>query len=129
MAIHTALCDFLGTKHPIMLAGMGGVSYAELAAAMCNAGGYGVLGMAGTSPDTLRQVVEATLTKLPKVQGGSGLSLAQATAKIFANAEKAAKKAGDVGVTLERLLLATALGAARSAAPTSSAPPIRAQAS
>ena len=51
MAIHTALCDFLGTKHPIMLAGMGGVSYAELAAAMCNAGGYGVLGMAGTSPD------------------------------------------------------------------------------
>ncbi|MEO1322846.1 MAG: nitronate monooxygenase, partial [Pseudomonadota bacterium] len=38
MAIHTPLCDFLGTKHPIMLAGMGGVSYAELAAAMCNAG-------------------------------------------------------------------------------------------
>lgn len=51
MGIHTTLCDFLGTKHPIMLAGMGGVSYAELAAAMCNAGGYGVLGMAGTSPD------------------------------------------------------------------------------
>lgn len=51
MGIHTSLCDFLGTQHPIMLAGMGGVSYAELAAAMCNAGGYGVLGMAGTSPD------------------------------------------------------------------------------
>ncbi|MEM7458431.1 MAG: nitronate monooxygenase [Pseudomonadota bacterium] len=51
MGIHTSLCDFLGTKHPIMLAGMGGVSYAELAAAMSNAGGYGVLGMAGTSPD------------------------------------------------------------------------------
>lgn len=51
MGIHTPLCDFLGTKHPIMLAGMGGVSYAELAAAMSNAGGYGVLGMAGTSPD------------------------------------------------------------------------------
>jgi len=51
MGIHTPLCDFLGTKHPIMLAGMGGVSYAELAAAMCSAGGYGVLGMAGTSPE------------------------------------------------------------------------------
>ncbi len=51
MGIHTPLCDFLGTRHPIMLAGMGGVSYAELAAAMCNAGGYGVLGMAGTSPE------------------------------------------------------------------------------
>ena len=51
MGIHTSLCDFLSIKHPIMLAGMGGVSYAELAAAMSNAGGYGVLGMAGTSPD------------------------------------------------------------------------------
>ena len=51
MGIRTPLCDFLGTQHPIMLAGMGGVSYAERAAAMCNAGGYGVLGMAGTSPD------------------------------------------------------------------------------
>lgn len=55
MPIRTALCDFLGVEHPIMLAGMGGVSYAELAAAMCNAGGYGVLGMAGTSPDFIAQ--------------------------------------------------------------------------
>ncbi|MEQ8558644.1 MAG: nitronate monooxygenase [Henriciella sp.] len=51
MSIRTPLCDFLGVEHPIMLAGMGGVSYAELAAAMSNAGGYGVLGMAGTTPD------------------------------------------------------------------------------
>ena len=51
MTIKTPLCDFLGVKYPIMLAGMGGVSYAELAAAMSNAGGYGVLGMAGTTPD------------------------------------------------------------------------------
>lgn len=55
MGIHTALCDFLDIKHPIMLAGMGGVSYAELAAAMSNAGGYGVLGMAGTSPDFIAE--------------------------------------------------------------------------
>ncbi|MCR9223452.1 MAG: nitronate monooxygenase [Hyphomonas sp.] len=58
MGIHTPLCDFLGTKHPIMLAGMGGVSYAELAAAMCNAGGYGVLGMAGTSPEFIESQME-----------------------------------------------------------------------
>ena len=55
MGIHTPLCDFLGIQHPIMLAGMGGGSYAELAAAMCNAGGYGVLGMAGTSPDFIAE--------------------------------------------------------------------------
>jgi enoyl-[acyl-carrier protein] reductase II len=37
-----------------MLAGMGGVSYAELVAAVSNAGGYGVLGMAGRNPDFIR---------------------------------------------------------------------------
>jgi len=47
MTIHTPLCDMLKIKYPIMLAGMGGVSYAELAAAVSNAGGFGTLGMAG----------------------------------------------------------------------------------
>ncbi len=55
MTLHTPLCDLLGVKHPIMLAGMGGVSYAELAAAVSNAGGYGVLGMAGRGPDFIRE--------------------------------------------------------------------------
>src|SRR6188768_687556 len=54
MTLHTPLCDLLGVEHPILLAGMGGVSYAPLAAAVSNAGGYGVLGMAGTSPDFIR---------------------------------------------------------------------------
>ena len=51
MGIRTPLNELLKTEHPIMLAGMGGVSYAELCAAMCNAGGYGVLGMAGTNAE------------------------------------------------------------------------------
>jgi len=55
MSIHTPLCDLLEVKYPIMLAGMGGVSYAELAAAVSNAGGYGVLGMAGRGPDFIRE--------------------------------------------------------------------------
>lgn len=55
MGLHTPLCDLLGVKHPVMLAGMGGVSYAELAAAVTNAGGYGVLGMAGQGPDFIRE--------------------------------------------------------------------------
>jgi enoyl-[acyl-carrier protein] reductase II len=55
MTLHTPLCDLLGAPHPIMLAGMGGVSYAELAAAVSNAGGYGVLGMAGRGPDFIRE--------------------------------------------------------------------------
>lgn len=55
MSLRTPLCDLLGIEHPILLAGMGGVSYAELAAAVSNAGGYGVLGMAGTQPDFIRE--------------------------------------------------------------------------
>jgi enoyl-[acyl-carrier protein] reductase II len=55
MTLRTPLCDLLGIEHPIMLAGMGGVSYAELAAAVSEAGGYGVLGMAGRTPDFIRE--------------------------------------------------------------------------
>jgi enoyl-[acyl-carrier protein] reductase II len=54
MGLRTPLCDLLGVEKPIMLAGMGGVSYGELVAAVSNAGGYGVLGMAGRSPDFIR---------------------------------------------------------------------------
>ena len=60
MGLHTPLCDLLGVEHPILLAGMGGVSYAPLAAAVSNAGGYGVLGMAGTSPDFIRDQMRQT---------------------------------------------------------------------
>ncbi len=63
--------------------------------------------MSGASPDSLDTAIKALLDKLPKVQGGSGLSLSKAAAKTFAVAEKTAKDAGDAFVTLERLLLAT----------------------
>lgn len=54
MTLRTPLCDLLGVEHPIMLAGMGGVSYASVCAAVSEAGGYGCLGMAGRSPDEIR---------------------------------------------------------------------------
>src|SRR6201996_5809586 len=67
MTLHTPLCDLLKVQHPIMLAGMGGVSYAELAAAVSNAGGYGVLGMAGRDPGFIREEMRKvrTLTDKP----------------------------------------------------------------
>jgi ATP-dependent Clp protease ATP-binding subunit ClpB len=70
--------------------------------------------MAGGNVDALQTRLERDLDRLPKVQGGSGLTLSQPVAKIFANAEKAAKAAGDAFVTVERLLLATALNADKS---------------
>jgi len=48
------LCDLLGVAHPIMLAGMGGVSYAEVCAAVSSAGGFGSLGMAGVPVKMIR---------------------------------------------------------------------------
>ncbi len=63
--------------------------------------------MAGASPDVVTAAVAKTLDKLPRVEGGSGLSLSKAATKVFAIAEKSAKDAGDAFVTLERLLLST----------------------
>lgn len=45
--LHTRLCDVLGIEHPIISAPMGGSATAELAAAVSNAGGFGLIG--GTS--------------------------------------------------------------------------------
>ena len=42
--MRTRLTDLLAIDHPVMLAGMGGVSYAPLAAAVSEAGGFGCLG-------------------------------------------------------------------------------------
>lgn len=54
MTIRTPICDMLGVDYPILLAGMGGVSYAEICAAVSNAGGFGTLGMAGRPHDEIR---------------------------------------------------------------------------
>lgn len=67
MTLSTPLCDMLKIKYPIMLAGMGGVSYAELCAAVSEAGGFGTLGMAGVRPTEIRDQMRKvrTLTKKP----------------------------------------------------------------
>lgn len=43
--LHTPLCDVLDCRYPILLAGMGGVARHQLATAVSQAGGFGVLGM------------------------------------------------------------------------------------
>ncbi|MFM7069812.1 MAG: NAD(P)H-dependent flavin oxidoreductase [Actinomycetes bacterium] len=42
--MRTRLTDLLGIEHPVMLAGMGGVSYHQVVAAVSAAGGFGCLG-------------------------------------------------------------------------------------
>jgi nitronate monooxygenase len=57
--LHTPLCDLLGCEAPVLLAGMGGVSRWELAAAVANAGGYGMLGMVREDPALIAAEVTA----------------------------------------------------------------------
>ena len=52
--MHTRLTEILGIEHPVMLAGMGGVSYAPLVAAVSDAGGYGCLGASTMGIDEMR---------------------------------------------------------------------------
>ncbi|MEJ6684462.1 MAG: nitronate monooxygenase family protein [SAR86 cluster bacterium] len=60
MKLHSPLCDLFGIEYPIVLAGMGGASTPELAAAVSNAGGLGVLGAAACQPEQLREWIQRT---------------------------------------------------------------------
>ena len=55
MSFRTPICDLFGIEKPIFLAGMGGVAFAEVCAAVSEAGGYGTLGMAGMGPEQIRE--------------------------------------------------------------------------
>lgn len=55
MSIKTPICDLFGVEKPIFLAGMAGVAYAEVCAAVSEAGGFGTLGMATLPPEDIRQ--------------------------------------------------------------------------
>lgn len=58
--MRTRLTEILDIEHPVMLAGMGGVSYAELAAAVSNAGGFGCLGASTMQDDEFDAQLTAT---------------------------------------------------------------------
>jgi enoyl-[acyl-carrier protein] reductase II len=58
--LRTRLTDILEIDHPVMLAGMGGVSYSALAAAVSNAGGFGCLGASTMGRDKMNLEIEAT---------------------------------------------------------------------
>lgn len=60
MAFKRRVCEMLGIKYPILLAGMGGASVPRLAAAVSNAGGLGVLGAAACPPEQLREWIRET---------------------------------------------------------------------
>jgi len=73
---------------------------------------------AGGDSRAVHRAVEASLAKLPKVEGqGAGqIYMAPETARVFDQAEAIAEKAGDSFVTVERMLMALALAKGTDAA-------------
>jgi NAD(P)H-dependent flavin oxidoreductase YrpB (nitropropane dioxygenase family) len=70
MAIRTRITDLLGIEHPIVQGGMMWVGRAELAAAVSNAGGLGILtGLTQPTPDDLRREIDRCRTMTDKPFG------------------------------------------------------------
>ncbi|MEJ6512813.1 MAG: nitronate monooxygenase [Actinomycetota bacterium] len=65
--MRTRLTDLLEIEHPVMLAGMGGVSYYELVAAVSEAGGFGCMGASTMNLDRMVQQMQSVreLTNKP----------------------------------------------------------------
>jgi len=67
VTIHTKLCDLLSIEHPVIQGGMAWVATAELAAAVSEGGGLGIIGAGRMPTDVLRKQIRKAkaLTDLP----------------------------------------------------------------
>jgi NAD(P)H-dependent flavin oxidoreductase YrpB (nitropropane dioxygenase family) len=77
--LRTPLCELLGIEYPIILAGMARTSSGPLAAAVSNAGGMGVIGGLGYTPDQMRTIIAEIKANLasPDLPFGVDLALPQ----------------------------------------------------
>ena len=71
----TPITTMFGIKHPVVLAGMNAVAGPELAAAVSNAGGLGIVGGVGYTPPMLRQILEELVAKLATPDTKFGVDL------------------------------------------------------
>jgi enoyl-[acyl-carrier protein] reductase II len=65
--LHTTICDLLNIRYPIIQGGMAWVATAELAAAVSNGGGLGIIGAGNAPSEFVRQQIRKakTLTDKP----------------------------------------------------------------
>merc|ERR1712169_98925 len=73
--LRTTVTDLLKIKHPVLLAGMNVAAGPKLAAAVTNAGGLGVIGGVGYTPDMLREQVAELKGYLNDKNAPSGVDL------------------------------------------------------
>ena len=70
MALRTRITERLGIEHPIVQGGMMNVGYAELASAVSNAGGLGIItALTQPTPQALREEIERTRAMTQKPFG------------------------------------------------------------
>jgi nitronate monooxygenase len=98
MAISTRITELLGIEHPIVQGGMMWVGRAELAAAVSNAGGLGILtALTQPTPDDLRREIDRCRTMTDKPFGVNLTILPSVTPPPYAEYRKAII---DSGVTI-----------------------------
>ncbi|KAK2741559.1 hypothetical protein FQN57_005542 [Myotisia sp. PD_48] len=73
--IRTPLTDLLKINHPVLLAGMNVAAGPKLAAAVTNAGGLGVIGGVGYTPEMLREQIEELKSYLHDKNAPFGVDL------------------------------------------------------
>lgn len=90
MAIRTRITEMLGIEHPIVQGGMMWVGRAELAAAVSNAGGLGILtALTQPTPDDLRREIDRCRTMTDKPFGVNLTILPSVTPPPYAEYRKA----------------------------------------
>ncbi|TID27420.1 2-nitropropane dioxygenase [Venturia nashicola] len=75
-SLQTPLCQLLGIRYPIILAGMARTSGGRLAAAVSNAGGLGVIGGLGYTPEQLQAIIDEIKANLTDKSLPFGVDLA-----------------------------------------------------
>ncbi|KAF9511822.1 hypothetical protein BS47DRAFT_1383259 [Hydnum rufescens UP504] len=76
MSLSTEITSLFNIRHPIILAGMNVAAGPDLAAAVTNAGGLGVIGGLGHTPKSLKQVIWIMKQQLTDESAPFGVNLA-----------------------------------------------------
>ena len=87
--INTSLCEMLGIKYPILQGGMAHISDAQLAAAVSNAGGLGIISAASGNINYVEEQIDTALSLTDKPFGVNIMLMSENVAEL---AELVAKK-------------------------------------
>jgi enoyl-[acyl-carrier protein] reductase II len=96
VSLRTPLCDLLGIDVPIFSVGFGSGAPPELAAAVSNAGGCGVVGLSGMPPEWMRQTVARTRALTDRPFGGNVMWTAPLWAGTSVDAIQEIKPAAEI---------------------------------